>query len=61
MGPEFVPLTVSNHNKLYCNYFGINIGEEFYRKTPKFRDFITPFRSLSIVKHNGMLYKAKTF
>ncbi|RIA95092.1 hypothetical protein C1645_817210 [Glomus cerebriforme] len=51
-GIEFITLAVSNRNELQCNYFGTNTGEEFYRKSSKFQDFITPFRSLSIVKHN---------
>jgi hypothetical protein len=54
-GIEFITLAVSNRNELQCNYFGTNVGEEFYRKSSKFKDFITPFRSLSIVKYNGML------
>ncbi|RIA84568.1 hypothetical protein C1645_879838 [Glomus cerebriforme] len=44
-GQELI-LTVSNRNELGCNFFGANAGEEFYRITPKFKDFITPFRSL---------------
>jgi hypothetical protein len=31
------------------------MGEEFYHKSSKFEEFIAPFRSLSIVKYNGML------
>lgn len=31
------------------------MGEEFYHKSSKFEEFIAPFRSLSIIKYNGML------
>ncbi|RGB30133.1 hypothetical protein C1646_818068 [Rhizophagus diaphanus] len=51
-GQEFVTLSVSNRNELGSSFFGTNAGEEFYRNTPKFKDFITPFRSLSNVKYN---------
>ena len=54
-GVEFITLVVSNRNELQCNYFGTNSGEEFYRNSSRFKDFIIPFRSLSIVKYNGML------
>ncbi|PKK62121.1 hypothetical protein RhiirC2_855883 [Rhizophagus irregularis] len=61
-GQEFITLTVSNNNELNSNYFGSNVGEEFYRNSSKFRDFVAPFRSFSVVKYNehiGILDKVE--
>jgi hypothetical protein len=53
---EFITLAVSNSDELRSNWFGSNVGEEFYQTYSNLSDAIIPFRCFSILKKKGMYY-----